>query len=259
LKENKSSKDAAMYRKKDYVTNKLLLVFTLAFALLILLMNIGRMMKSTTTFITAMTTVRVISIAAIAATILGIVMIFVEHSKKIDTSYKLLSGKNITIGALFVAVCTIALSLVFSQSMLMLLYIFVAAVVVLYIIYYSYQREFFMIASSCIIGGIGIWLLGSDLVNSSDMLAIIAAAAVILLCAALTVWAQTGGGKIKLGGKELTLFKSDARYGIVYLTFVLVLMLLVAAFLVADLSIYFLFGLIGYIVLTGVYYTVKLI
>lgn len=248
-----------MYKKKDYVTNKLLLVFTLAFALLLLLMNIGRMMKSTATFMGAYTAVRVIAVCAIAVTVIGIVMMISEHSKKLDVKYSLLSGKNVTMCALFVAVCTSALSIVFSQSMLMLLYIFVPAVVVLYIIFYSYQREFFMIALSCIVGGIGIWLLGSDLVNSSDMLAIIGAAAIVVLCAAFTIWAQIGGGKIKLFGRELAPFKSDARYGIVYLTFVLVLALLAAALLAADLAIYFVFGLIAYIVLIGVYYTVKLI
>lgn len=259
MNNNKSPKDAASFKQRDYVTNKLLLVFTLAFALLILLMNVGRMMKSTTTFIAAMTTVRVVAIVAIALVALGIVMMIVERVKKKDTKYKLLAGKNITFGALFVAICASALSLVFSQSMLMLLYIFVPAVVVLYIVYYSYQREFFMIALASIIGGIGIWLLGSDLINSSDMLAIIGAAAAVVICAIITVCAQLRGGKIKLFGHELNLFKSDARYGIVYLTFVLVLMLLAAAYLAADLTIYFIFGLIGYIVLTGVYYTVKLI
>lgn len=259
MNENKSSKDAAMYRKKDYVTNKLLLVFTFAFALLLLLMNIGRMMKSTTTYLAAYTTVKVVAAVAFAVAIAGIVMMIVEHVKKRDMSYRLFCGKNITVGAVFVAICAIALSLVFSQEMLMLLYIFVPAVVVLYIIYYSYQREFFMIALACAIGGIGVWLLRSDLVNSSDMLLLSLSAVAVAFCAALTVWAHCGGGKIKLAGRELTLFKKDARYGIVYLTFILVLMLLAASFLAADLAIYFVFGLIGYIVLTGVYYTVKLI
>ena len=259
MKENKSPKDAAMYRKKDYVTNKLLLVFTLAFALLLLLMNVGRMMKSTATFMTAYTVVKIVAVAAVVLVAAGIVMIITEHSKKKDMSYRLFSGKNVTVAALFVAICAIALSLVFSQSMLMLLYIFVPAVVVLYIIYYSYQREFFLIALSCIIGGIGIWLLGSDLVNTKDVFAIAGAAALVILTAGFALWAQLGKGKIKLFGRELAVFKADARYGIIYLTCLLVLMLLAAAFLAPDLAMYFVFALIAYIVLTGVYYTVKLI
>ena len=137
MKENKSPKDAAMYRKKDYVTNKLLLVFTLAFALLLLLMNVGRMMKSTATFMSAYTMVKVIAVAAAVLTVVGIVMMIVEGTKKKDVSYKLFSGKNITVAALFVTICAVALSLVFSQSMLMLLYIFVPAVVVHHLLFIS--------------------------------------------------------------------------------------------------------------------------
>lgn len=259
MKENKPSKNSAVNRKSDYVTNKLLLVFTLAFALLMLLMNISRMMKNTSSYLSAYTLVRVVAVVAGVATLGGIIMMIVEHAKKRDVTYKLFSGKNVTVGALFVTVCTAALSAVFSQSMLMLLYIFVPAVVVLYIIYYSYQREFFMIVLSCAIGGIGIWLLGSELINSSDMLVIAASAVGVALCVVFTVWAQVSGGMLRIFGHEFAPFKKDARYGIVYLTFVLVLMLLAASYLAADLAVYFVFGLIGYIVLTGIYYTVKLI
>lgn len=248
-----------MNKKNDYVTNKLLLVFTLAFALILLLMNISRMMKSTATYLAAITLTKVSAIVAGAAVVLGIVMMIIEHSKKTDTSLKLFSGKNITIGALFVAICLFPLTQVFRAETLTLLYIFVPSVIVLYIIYYSYPREFFMITLACIVGGIGIWLLRSDVINSKDMLALIGAAAVIVLEALFTVWAQLGGGKISLFGRELSPFKKDARFGIVYLTFALVLALLAASFLAADLAIYFIFGLIAYIVIVGVYYTVKLI
>ena len=259
MKDNNMSKGAADNKKKDYVTNKLLLVFTFAFALLMLLMNVGRMMKSTATFMGAYTAVKVVAVVAAVATVAGIVMMIVERVKKADVKYRLFAGKNVTLCAFFLAICAAALSIVFSQSMLMLLYIFVPAVVALYIIYYSYQREFFMIAASSIIGGTGIWLLGSELINSGDMLVIIASAVAVVILAAFTVWANIGKGKIKLFGRELCPFKSDARYGIVYLTYVLVLMLLAAAFLAADIAIYFVFGLIAYIVLLGVYYTIKLI
>ena len=248
-----------MYREKDYVTNKLLLVFTLAFALLLLLMNIGRMMKSTATFMAAYTVVKVVAVASGVLAAAGIIMMILERTKKKDMSYRLFCGKNVTVAALFVAICATALSLVFSQSMLMLLYIFVPAVVVLYIIYYSYQREFFLIALSCIVGGIGIWLLGSDLVNTKDVFAMAGAAALVALTAGFALCAQLGKGKITLFGREFAPFKGDARYGIIYLTCLLVLMLLAAAFLAPDLAMYFVFALIAYIVLTGVYYTVKLI
>lgn len=259
MKENKVSKNSAVNKKKDYVTNKLLLVFTVAFALLILLMNVGRMMKSTTTFIVAMTTVKVAAIVAVAAVAIGVIMMIVENSKKTDTTYKLLSGKNVTLGALFVALCTGALAVIFSVEMLMLMYVLVPTVVVLYIVYYSYQREFFMIVLASALGGLGIWVLGSELVNSSDMIALAIAAAAVCVCAVVTVLAQLRGGKLSVFGRDFELFGSDTRYALIYLTFVLVLALLAAAFLIADLTTVFALGLVAYIVVTGIYYTVKLI
>ena len=101
--------------------------------------------------------------------------------------------------------------------------------------------------------------MGSDLVNTKDVLAIAGAAAAVVLTAAFALWAQLGKGKVKLFGREFAPFKSDARYGIVYLTCLLVILLLAAAFLAPDIAMYFVFALIAYIVLTGIYYTVKLI
>ncbi|MBR5542795.1 MAG: hypothetical protein IKU65_01700 [Oscillospiraceae bacterium] len=246
-------------KKKDYITNKLLLVFTIAFAMIILLMNVSRMMKSTTTFIAAQNVTLGVAWVAAAAVVLGIVMAIVEKKKNKDVEYKLLCGKNVAIGAVFVALCSFALGLVFSQSMLMLLYIFIPAVVVLYIIYYSYPREFFMIALSSAISGVGIWLLGSTLVNSRDALVIGAVVVAVVLMAAFTIWAQIGGGTVKLFGREFTPFKKGSRYAVVYLTYVLSLMVVCAAFLIPDFVLYFVLGIVAYIVLVGVYYTVKLI
>ena len=259
MAEKRPSNDNISNRQKDYVTNKLLLVFTIAFAMLLLLMNVGRMMKSTNTFLTAHLLTKVVAVAAIVLVVFGVVLSIVSAVKKRDVSYVLLSGKNISAAALFIAICTGALALAFNQSTLTLLYIFIPSVVVLYIIYYSYQREFFMLALTAGVGAAGIWLLSSDLAVTKTALITGAVAAAVILLAVVTVWAHICGGSIKLFGKEFSAFGKDARYGLVYLTFVLVLAMLVVAVLVPDLAIYFMLGLVGYIVFTGVFYTVKLI
>ncbi len=259
MADKRASKDNIPNRQKDYVTNKLLLVFTIAFAVLLLLMNVGRMMKSTNTFLTAFTMTKVIAVCALVLTAAGIVMMIVSAVRKADVKYVLLSGKNIASAALFIAICAGALSLAFNQSTLTLLYVFIPAVVVLYIIYYSYQREFFVIALASAVGATGIWLLSSGIATSKSTLIIAAVSAAIVLLAAFTIWGHVGHGTVKIAGKEFSVFKKDARFGLVYLTFVLVIALLAAAVIASDLSVYFIFGLIGYIVFAGVYYTVKLI
>lgn len=258
LKNNKNT-TAAQTKKSDYITNKLLLVFTLAFAMILFLMNMSRMMKSNTTWVLAENITKGVFWAGIVLIVGGIVMAVLEHKCGRDTKYVLFTGKNIARAGGFIAVCTGALSLVFSPAMLNLLYIFIPALVVLYIIFYSYPREFFMIALASAVAGVAIWLVGSEFVNASAMSVLVIAAAVIVVFAAVTVWAQIKSGKIKLFGREFEVFKADARYAIVYLTYVLALLLLGAAFLVPDFILYFVLGIVAYIVLIGVYYTVKLI
>lgn len=245
--------------KRDYVTNKLLLVFTLAFALLLLFTNIGRMMKSTTTFMLAWNITKILAVASIALFVAGIVMIFVEKAKKINVSCKLLAGKNIAVASFIIAACSTSLSLIFSSTMLLILYVLIPAIVVLYIVFYSYPKDFFMIVLSSILAGAGIWLIMSDVVISADIFVLAISAALIVLLAVFTVWAQIAGCKIKLFGKGFSPFKPDTKYTLVYLTYVLSLLLLAAAFLAADIAIYFIFGLVAYILITGVYYTIKLI
>lgn len=256
---NNTNNNAAQIKKSDYITNKLLLVFTLAFAMILFLMNMSRMMKLNTTFVLANSITKGVFWAAVVVIVGGIVMAVLEHNRGRDTKYVLFTGKNIARAGGFIAVCTGALSLVFSPTMLMLLYIMIPALVVLYIIFYSYPREFFAIALASFIAGVAIWLVGSDLINENDLSVLIIAAALVVILAAVTVWAQAKGGKILLFGREIEVFKSDARYTIVYLTYVLALLLLGAAFLVSDLILYFVLGIVAYIVLIGVYYTVKLI
>ncbi len=259
MKDNKIKKEVTETTKKDYVTNKLLLVFTLAFAVLLFFTNISRMMRSTTSFLTAWNITKIASGVFLALFVVGIIMLIVERSKGIDTKYRLLSGKNISIASAIIAILSLALAIVFSTTTLTLIYVFVPALVVLYIIYYSYQREFFMVALSSILSGVGIWLVRSEIVNSADTLVLVAVAALIVILAAFTVAVQVGKGSFKLFGREVSVFKSGARYTLIYLTYVLSLLLLAAAFLAPDLAIYFIFGLIAYIVITGIYYTVKLI
>ena len=240
-------------KQKDYVTNKLLLVFTLAFAVLLLVLNISNAMHSIH-MATALTVTKAIAIAGIAVLILGIGMACGEKARGKDMNLKLFRGSHIAVAGAFVALCAGVLSFAFLPQTVTLLYICIPALVVLYIIYHSYPREFFFIALASVVGGLGIWLVGSEFMNR-DMLVTAAVAAVILVLAVITVIAQIGKGKI--GKKEI--FKSDARYAIVYLSYVLVLLLLAASLLVLDLTFYFVLGIVAYIVLIGIYYTVKLI
>jgi len=259
LNNNKSAKDIEQIKKQDYATNKLLITFTLAFGFIIFFMNIGRMMKDIRTYISAQDIVKTSVWVAVGIVAAGIIVAVIERAVKRNTKYKIFTGVNIAAVAAFFALCAAFLGYYsFTPETLTLLYIFIPAIVVLLIIFHSYQREFFMLSLASAIGGIGIWLIGSGIVSDPNKVVILVYAAVAVL-AAITVWAQAGKGTIKLFGKKLEIFKSDARYLILYLTYALVIALVATALLVADIAIWFVFGLIGYIILAGIYYTVKLI
>lgn len=245
--------------KKDYVTNKLLLVFTFAFALLLFFANIGRMMKNVTTYVLALDMTRVASYIGAGLFVVGVIMLIIERAKKTSTKYRLLSGKNISVVSAVIAICSAALSFVFSPEMLTLIYIFIPALVVLYIVYYSYQHEFFMIALASILSGTSIWLLMSDLVNAADKFIFIAAGVILVLLTVFTIVAHSRGGKMHLFGREVSLFKADAKFALLYIAHALSILLLAAAWFFPAFAIYFIFALVGYVLLTGIYFTVKLI
>lgn len=245
--------------KKDYVTNKLLLVFTFAFALLLFFANIGRMMKNITTFMLSWNITKVVACVGAGLFVVGIIMLIVEKAKGRNTKYRLLSGKNISVVSAVIAITAAALSFIFSPEMLTLLYIFIPALVVLYIVYYSYQREFFMTALVSILGGVSIWLLMSDLVNTGDKFIFAVVEILLVLLAVFTIVANVRGGKFSLFGREIAFFKADAKYALAYIAHALSILLLAAAFFFPALAIYFIFALVAYILITGIYFTVKLI
>ncbi len=253
------SKKNTNYKKSDYITNKLLLAFTFAFLMFLFLMNISRMMSNVYKWSAAQASVKGLLIGAGAVFVFGLVLFIIEKVKKLDRKYCIFTGANIMILSAIAIICAAALTLKFDRETLKSLYIFIPALVALYIIYYSYQREFFFISLAAGIGAISIWLVASGIVNARALLLLILSGVVMLVLAALTVFAQLKKGQIKLGKRKIELFGSDARYGLVYLTFILVISLLITAFLIPDLAIYYVYGLIAYIVLTGVYYTIKLI
>lgn len=256
---NKPKKEITETMKKDYVTNKLLLVFTFAFALLLFFANIGRMMKNITTFMLSWNITKVVACVGAGLFVVGIIMLIVEKVKGINTKYRLLSGKNISVVSAVIAISAAALSFIFSPEMLTLLYIFIPALVVLYIVYYSYQREFFMVALVSILSGVSIWLLMSDLVNSGDKFIFVVAEILLVLLTVVTIVANVRGGKLSFFGREVALFKADAKYALVYIAHALSILLLAAALFFPTLAIYFIFALVAYILITGIYFTVKLI
>ena len=67
-------------KKQDYATNKLLLIFTVAFGFIIYFMNIGRAMKDIRTYVPAWDGVKLAVWIGVGAIVLGIIIAVVERS-----------------------------------------------------------------------------------------------------------------------------------------------------------------------------------
>ncbi len=245
-------------RAQDYVTNKLLCAFTIAFIMIIAIMNVGRMMRSTDTFVATFKGIEIFTWIMLALTAVAIVFAIIAKVRGKEEKYKLITAKHIAVILAFITVCSAALSIAFNENTINLLYIFIPAVTVLFIIYHTFPRDFFVLSLVAGFGAIGIWLMGSAMGYGIGVarfsLIIGTMLAMLVIATILTIVAQLSGGKFF--GKKF--FNKDAKYALLYVAYALTLALMVVMWFIATPATYYcVFALLAYIILTGVYYAVK--
>lgn len=260
---NVNKKKDAQGRARDYVTNKLLSVFTIAFVMIIGLMGISKMMRRTDTFVAAFRGIGVFAWVLLGITVVLAALAIVRKVLGKDDQYRLLSAKNAAVVFGFAALCFGALALAFNDSTLRILYVFIPAVTVLYIIFHTYPRDFFALATVAGFGAIGIWLMGTALGGGSGAskvwLIIGIMLAAIAIVTVVTVLIQANGGSLFRNGKY-HVFTQDAHYTLLYITYAALLVLTVLTwFFAGAMMYYFVFALLAYLVFAGVYYTIKMI
>ena len=248
-------------KEKDYITNKLLSVFTLAFILIFALLFIGRRMRRADMYYTMVfKSMSIVAICFAVIMVAGIIYAIVCKSKGRDMRLRLFSGVNIAVVSGFIALCFAALAISYTQETLKFLYIIIPAVTVLYIIYHSYQKEFFVLSATAGLGAIGMWLvcraLNGGPGQSKYLLLAITMYVLLALVVVFTALCQAHGGML---GK-FHIFGEHAKYWTVYLAaFLVAAAVTLALILGGGLIYYYVFGLIGYVVLTGIFFTIKLI
>lgn len=250
-------------KARDYITNKLLSVFTIAFAMIIGFMSISRMMRRTDTFRAAFEGIQVFAWIMLGITAIASITAIVMHIRGIGNKYRLLSAQNIAIICGFITLCYGALAMAFGDNMLRVLYVFVPTVAALYILFHTYQRDFFVIATVSGFGAIGIWLMGRALRGgpgaSKIWILIGLMFALLAIIAVITIVIQANHGKISEKSK-ISLLGADTKYGLLYVTYVVVATLIALTWIMAGAMLYyFIFALLGYLVFVGIFYTIKLL
>ena len=250
-------------RAQDYVTNKLLSAFTIAFIMIIAIMNVSRMMRRTDTFVATFKAMGVLAWVLLALTVIFAVAAIVIKTKGKEEPYRLVSAKHVAVILGFITLCFGALALAFNSNTINFLYVFIPAVTVLFIIYHTYPRDFFALATVSGFGAIGLWLTGTAIsggMGASKLWLIIGLMlAGLAIATVLTILVQANGGSLFRKGKG-KIFGGEANYVLLYVTYALILALTVATWALAGaMMYYFVFALLAYLVFVGIYYTMKML
>lgn len=253
-------KQAAKNQQEDIVLTRTLLWFggaVIVEALLLLLeryyINYGSSEISTAVaLMNAMPTiVAVLSILAVGAS----AWMLLQHRKGGS-----LRWPGLCAGIFFALAVGVGLTWKFNAAGNQLMCAIVPAVAVLALVYYLYQHEFFASALVVSLGILGLWVIrGVD--GSKAMLIYGLCAGIIVVAGAVAVLfnrAQQGKGTLTISGRKVRIFDQDVNYVPGYASCGLVVVALaVALALGTSAAYYLLFGLVAWLFILAVYYTVR--
>lgn len=159
-----------------------------------------------------------------------------------------------------ISVCAILFLHIGMPSVSVLLVV-IPAMAGLIMIYYLYQKEFFVLASLCGLGILGLWVYRQGSVQYLNLYYVYAAFVVVLvaLCAVLSLRLKKGEGSIELAGRKWEILSPDANYTTTWASCALVVLgLMLAPVLGAVFAYYAFLALIIWIFVMAVYFTSKL-
>ena len=249
-------------KKEEYITNKVLAVFTVCLSGVLVLMGLRKLIDFGTTYLLGMTVLRALMLAAAVGIAVGIVKMIREKKKGVDLTYRIVTGRNIA----FVCLCAlVVLAMVhhWGIPIFKVFYALLPALAVYYLIYHSYQPEFCAISIDC---GAAVALLlivrRAQISANVQYLAWVAVAVYAVFAVAqiaLTMQIKKANGKLTLGGRKLSFVFSGNAYTMLTVTpVVMAALVALGAALGTTVALYAIIGAAGYLFVTAVYYTVKL-
>ena len=245
-------------KQEDAVLNKVLYWIVGAVVLEFLLLLVNRFYVSYT--------VAMLETALAIETALGVLSVVFPICFVLSLVWAALSRKKgregrlplfLTVLSAALAVCCI-ISRLFKGSGVHFLYIAVPVVAVLALVYYLYQREFFTVAVLCVLGILGVWM--SQRTGNHPMLVygyMVVLAAILVVVVVLSRVLDSKGGVLTLGGRPWTVMPKSANYIMFYVTCAIVAVVVIASiFLGAHVALYGV--MVAWLLVSAVYYTVKL-
>lgn len=247
-------------RKSDYITNKVLLVFSGCLLGVLGLMFLNNVLSYSVHWAIGLQAVQVLRVVGVVLAAAGVVVMLREHKRGFDLSYRVFKGSTLLVFGL-------ALIVIFSivswntTSGIKFLYVALPAFAFAYLIYHSYQPEFFIIALDCAAGA-GAVALGQTAHGERYKMPILVLTLVVfvvqLVCVAKV---KSDLGRIHLGKKRKYVFDfSNNAYLMMFLTpVVMAVIAVVGLTLTGRVPLVSMITAGAYFFVTAVYYTVKLV
>ena len=247
--------------QEEYITNKVLTVFSVCLLGVLVLMVLQRLLSYGNTWRTGMIVSKGLLGIGVIGLVIGVILLVREVSGKRSGARRILCGRNLLIASALMVVAMAAI-LYLGVGPIKVLYAVLPALAVYYLIYHSYAREFFLIAVDTGASLAFMWLVHRALATTHFVWVAYAslAAAVILAVVQLIAVATLRGkdGKFRYRGKKIDLQFSRNAYTMLTITPIL-MAVLVAVVLFAPAHILIAMGVAAaYLFITAVYYTVKL-
>lgn len=243
--------------RNDYVTNKVLTVFSICLLGVLGLMALNNMLNYSAHWQTALTVVQVLRIVGVIVAAAGALWLVSERKKGKDTRYQIVCGRSVLVLGIVLAVVFSAIGWNPNEA-IKACYVALPAFAFYYLIFHSYQPEFFVIAADCGLAA-GVVALAMTAFGQSLRYVLLVAAVVVFAVQLVLVQKVKGSkGKLVLGKKKYAFDFSKNAY--LMMTLTPVVMAVIAA--VGALSGMALPALIAagvYFFVTAVYYTVKLV
>lgn len=249
--------------EKDYITNKVLAVFSLCLAGVLGLMLLYRLVAYGSSYTVGMTTARVLMGLGILGVLWGAFRMVQEKKSAQDMRFRLVCGKSILYVCALILISMICVNFLGAQS-IKAFYIILPAIAVYYLIFHSYPREFFIIALDCGAAAALLAVVHRALNSTSyQALAYVCVAAALVIAAVqvmLVLRAKKDGHYANvIDGKRELLFTSAHAYTMMLASAAaMVVLVALGAFLGAQIAYYMIFVAVAYLFVTAVYYTVKM-
>lgn len=256
-----SDKTKKQIKEDEFITNKVLAVFAVCLMGVLWIMLMGRLLDHGNTFSVGMMVQKISVIVGGIGIVWGLYMLQREQSGKRNAQRRIICGKYITIVCvIFTAVMT-ALGL-YGVVILKPFYVILPVLAVYYLIFHSYTPEFFLISVDCGFAMAMIWLIQRAHQTESFRFVCYVAVAIVTILAlfqiAMAAKIYRNKGVLNFGKREKHMRLSANAYKMLTITPIF-MTVITALSIVLSLYTIILYGIIAaYLVITAVYYTVKM-